>query len=346
MVLYEPHYGYYSSQTHILGKDGDFVTAPELCSLFGYTLAKQAMEIMPHTAAKILELGAGTGRLCVDILSYLKSQQQLPDVYYILEVSEHLQSVQRQTIACELPELLERVIWLKQWPTQFSGLVIANEVLDAMPVHRFLWKQGQVFESMILYDAVRDEFEERFVPSENTTLIEAVMALNLGERENYCSEVNLWLPGWVSGLSESLDEAVVLLLDYGFPRPEYYHVDRSQGTLMCHARHRAHPHFLLNPGMQDITAHVDFTAVAEAAMDNHLDVLGFTNQASFLLSNGMLDLLAQESDEVGYQELASRVKILLQSHEMGEIIKVMALGKNYLESLSGFKMFDRRVSLS
>lgn len=345
MALYEPHYGYYSTKIDILGKHGDFVTAPELSSLFGYTLAKQAIEIMQYTAPAILELGAGTGRLCVDILSHLKRQEQLPEVYYILEVSEGLKNLQRETIAQDIPELLDRVIWLTQWPQHFSGVVFANEVLDAMPVHRFLWQKNQVFESFIRYNSSQDELEEQFILSDFSSLVKTVRALNLADHEPYCSEVNLWLPAWIAGLCACLNQAVVLLIDYGYPRSEYYHPDRAQGTIMCHAKHRAHPNFLHHPGLQDITAHVDFTAVAEAAVDNGLDVLGFTNQASFLLSNGILDLLAEETNGIQYQEMASRVKILLQSHEMGEIIKVMALGKHYAEPLSGFTLFDRRASL-
>lgn len=345
MALYEPGHGYYSSKIDILGKHGDFVTAPELCPLFGYALAHQVQEIMQHTGAFVMELGAGSGRLCVDILTHLNLKGCLPEYYYILEVSEGLKSLQQQTILTEVPELFDRVVWLSQWPQQFSGVVLANEVLDAMPVHRFLWKNSQVFESYIGYNAQKDALEEAFILSENPQLIEGVKALNLNPGEDYCSELNLWLPGWLSGLSESLNQAVVLLFDYGYPQKEYYHPDRSEGTIMCHIKHRAHPDFLLYPGEQDITAHVDFTAVANEAVAKNFDVLGFSNQASFLLENGILDGLAQEMDTVKYQEKATQLKILLQSHEMGEIIKVMALGKNYLEPLSGFKMFDRRVSL-
>ena len=345
MALYEPIYGYYSGKKDVLGKQGDFVTAPELCPLFGYTIAHQIQEIMPHTGPMVLEFGAGSGRLCIDILTQLNLKGQLPEHYFILEVSENLRSLQQQTILQEIPELFEKVVWLERWPVDFCGVVVANEVLDAMPIHRFLWKNGEVFESVISYDSKQDALTEAFILSQNPQLIDAVKALNLNPDAPYCSELNLWMSGWLSSLSASIKQAVVLLFDYGYPQSEYYHPDRNEGTLMCHAKHYAHTNFLLHPGEQDITAHVDFTAVAIEAVAQGFDVLGFCNQASFLLANGILDSLNQETDTVKYQKLATQSKVLLQPHEMGEIIKVMALGKNYFEGLTGFKMFDRRVSL-
>lgn len=345
MALYEPEYGYYTTKPFILGKKGDFVTAPELSPLFGYTVARQLKEVMQQGFSSILELGAGTGRLCIDILDYLKKHDALPDYYYILELSHGLKSLQQECIAKHHPDLKNRVIWLTSWPTDFSGVVVANEVLDAMPVHRFLWKNAEVFESYIQYNSASDCLEETFIVSTNSALINAVNGLGLPPEEEYCSEVNLWMSGWLSGLYNSLKAGIVFLLDYGYPCHEYYHPDRHQGTIMCHEQHRTHPNFLLNPGLQDITAHVDFTAVASSAHALGFDILGYTNQASFLLSNGILELLAKEQGSPQYSEFAAQLKILLQSHEMGEIFKVIALGKNFNDSLTGFMMFDRRVSL-
>jgi SAM-dependent MidA family methyltransferase len=345
MALYDPDYGYYTTKSNIFGKKGDFITAPELSPLFGFAFARQIHSILKGGLSSILELGAGSGQLCVDILTHLKKMDALPEHYFILELSHGLKSAQQERIAIHHPELMDRVVWLSSWPDDFSGVVVANEVLDAMTVHRFLWKEGQVFESYIYHNEASDKLDETFIPSTNLKLIDAVKKLNLSCDAEYCSEVNLWLDGWLKSLYSFMQQGVVFLVDYGYPQHEYYHPDRHQGTIMCHAQHHSHPHFLENTGLQDITAHVDFTAVAESAHELGFDILGFTNQASFLLANGILELLAEESDTVQYQEYAAQLKILLQSHEMGEIFKVIALGKNYNETLSGFMMFDRRVSL-
>lgn len=346
MALYDAQYGYYTTKEQVIGTSGDFITAPELSPLFGATITKQIREIFTQLSqAHILELGAGTGKLCVDVLSALENQNALPKHYYILELSAELRSKQQALIASVLPHLQDRVQWLTAWPKDFVGVVLANEVLDAMPVHRFMWSQGDVFESHVIWDEPNLRLKEVFLPSQNHQLIDAVKALNLPPDAPYCSEMNLWLSGWLSGMYQSIHQGVVLLFDYGFPRHEYYHKDRAQGTLMCHERHRAHPDFLYRPGLQDITAHVDFTHVAEEAHALGFDILGYTHQAGFLLSNGILEFLSQEKDERQYQREAQHVKLLLQSHEMGEIFKVMALGKGFDEYLTGFMMYDKRVSL-
>jgi SAM-dependent MidA family methyltransferase len=346
MALYHPQYGYYTTKEQVIGSSGDFITAPELSPLFGRTLASQSLEILGHLpASNILELGAGTGRLCMDILMHLELHDALPDTYFILEVSATLRARQQQLLKDSLPHLIHKVQWLTEWPQAFVGVILANEVLDAMPVHRFMWSKSQVFESHIIWNEQKDKLEETFLLSQNKKLINHVLGLKLAPDTPYCSEVNLWLSGWISGLNQSLKQGVAILFDYGFPRHEYYHADRAQGTLMCHERHRAHPDFLYRPGMQDITAHVDFTHVAEEAHAQGLNILGYTHQAAFLLSNGILDLLAQEQDERRYQRHSQDIKLLLQSHEMGEIFKVMALGKDFDERLTGFMFYDKRVSL-
>lgn len=346
MALYDAQFGYYTTKEHVLGASGDFVTAPELSCLFGATLAKQIAEVFNHMPQhNILELGAGSGRLCVDVLTALEARDIMPHHYYILEVSANLRAKQQALIASALPHLQDKVRWLDTWPQDFVGAVVANEVLDAMPVHRFMWSQGDVFESHVTWDEQRHQLKEIFLPSKNDLLIKAVHALNLPLDNLYCSEINLWLSGWLSGIYQSIHQGVLFLFDYGFPRHEYYHKDRNQGTLMCHERHRAHPDFLYRPGLQDITAHVDFTHVAEEAHALGFGILGYTHQAGFLLSNGILEQLAEVTDERQYQRYVQDLKLLLQSHEMGEIFKVMALGKNFDESLTGFMMYDKRVSL-
>jgi len=346
MALYDAEYGYYTTKTGIIGQKGDFITAPELSELFGHSIAKQIMAINAHyDNSVILEIGAGTGQLCLQILTYLEKQNALPQNYLILEVSAKLQAEQLRLLQAQAPHLLERVKWLYTWPhDQFVGVVLANEVLDAMPVHRFAINDGLVLESQITWDVVNQKLTEEFRPSKNQELCNYVNSLNL-PANNYCSEVNLWMPGWLAGLKSCLEKGVVLLIDYGFPRREYYHEDRVMGTIMSHQLQQSATDFLASPGLQDITAHVDFTHVAEQAHELGFDILGYTPQAAFLIANGILEMLAQINDPIIYHREATNLKLLLQSHEMGEIFKVMALGKDFQHDLQGFALQDRRASL-
>lgn len=345
MALFDPEYGYYTTHANILGLQGDFVTAPELTHLFGSSLATQIQSIFADIAdSSILELGAGSGRLCVDILKALDTVGKLPKVYFILELSGHLQAAQQALIMAQIPHLAAKVVWLSTWPSSFQGVVLANEVLDAMPVTRFCWTGEQVLESQIFWDEASASLKEQFIPSKNLGLIEQVKALHLSVAPYY-SEINTWASSWLDGLWHALERGVVLLLDYGYPQQTYYHPDRYMGTLMCHQQQRAHHDFLYMPGEMDITSHVDFTQIAKSAFDLGFQILGYTNQASFLLANGILEHLAAIQDDMEYQVQAQRVKILLQSQEMGELFKVMALGKNYDLGLQGFSLQDRRVSL-
>ena len=341
-ALYAPNLGYYSSGLQILGQRGDFVTAPELTPLFGQTLAQQCLQILDDLEHPILfEFGAGSGRLCVDILKALQVHHALPDEYHILEVSGHLKARQQALIAQEIPELMSRVKWLTQWPdTPFNGIVIANEVLDAMPVHRFLLTEQGVMESYVRVNA-QNQLEETFLPCTHESLKHYIEHALPKETLPYLSEANLCLDDWFQKCFDMLHRGVVLVLDYGFPRHEYYHPDRNQGTLMCHHQHLAHTDCLAHPGEQDITAHVDFTHVAEAADKAGFHVAGYTHQAAFLLSNGLLELLnhSQSAHDV------NQVKQLIQPSEMGELFKVMALTKQFDQPLNGFKLNDKRASL-
>lgn len=346
MALYDHEFGYYTTHQNILGSKGDFITAPELTFLFGLTLANQIQSVFLNLSKPcILELGAGSGRLCVDVLKGLEQLSQLPEYYYILEVSPVLKAQQESWILKEIPHLSSRVAWLSEWPNlPFEGVVLANEVLDAMPVHRFEWRNHKVFESMIVWNSEKQSLQETFCLSQNPQLIEYVKNLNLGDGV-YRSEVNFWISGWLSGMNTCLSKGVILLMDYGFPRREYYHPDRMEGTIMCHQKQKAHSDFLNQPGLCDITAHVDFTHVAEEAHHLLFSILGYTHQAAFLLANGILDELAKIKREQDYQTQAAFLKILLQSQEMGEIFKVIALGKNFQEPLKGFSLQDKRASL-
>ncbi len=345
IALYEPHGGYYQ-QLHEIGVQGDFVTAPELTPLFGYALANQCADIIKNMPkANILEFGAGTGHLCVDILSELERQHILPDEYLILEVSAGLKNRQHSRIQQEIPHLASRVKWISKWPEKrFEGVMIGNEVLDAMPVHRFLQMENELLEYYVSLDS-DENLLEIVKPCSNQRLIEHVKRVLPPSFYPYQSEANLFIDDWIKQCHNTLEKGVVLLFDYGFPMREYYHPDRSQGTLMCHRHHRAHTNPLIDVGEQDITAHVDFTHVAEAAFQAGFHVAGYTNQAAFLLGNDILSFLSQVSVE---KQLAQQqaVKKLLQPNEMGELFKVVALSKDLDIPLKGFIFQDKRASLA
>ena len=346
-ALYAPNWGYYTRSRSPLGASGDFITAPELTPLFGYTLAQQCEQVLQHLDQPIVfEFGAGSGQLCIDILTRLEQLDALPRAYHILEVSASLKARQQDNIKTKLPHLADRVHWLSSWPEEaFEGVVIANEVLDAMPVHRFLKTDTELFESMISLDK-QGELIENFAPCINTRLDAHVARVLKHDTRPYASEANLLIDGWIEACHAMLTRGAVLLLDYGFPEHEYYHPSRSQGTLMCHYQHKTHPNPLLHPGEEDITAHVDFTHVADAALNAGFEVSGYTNQASFLLANGLLSLLeGVAGDELTQIKQQQAVKQLLQPHEMGELFKVIALTKQLDFSLTGFQLHDKRASL-
>lgn len=345
-ALYAPQWGYYSSGLPKLGKQGDFTTAPELTSLFGHTLAHQCAQVLKVLSTPILfEFGAGTGKLCIDLLTHLEQLNQLPIQYQILEVSAHLKHQQQENIVRHIPHLASRVSWLNTWPTEtIEGVMIANEVLDAMPVHRFMQTEHDILESFITLDK-ENALQEIFKPCTDERLLTYLKNALPTDLFPYLSEANLMLEGWFLQASNMLERGAFFLLDYGFPRHEYYHPDRHQGTLMCHYQHHAHTNPLAHPGEEDITTHVDFTHVAEAASHAGFHVAGFTNQASFLLANGLLSLLgALEEGRHKIQETQA-AKQLLQASEMGELFKVIALTKGLDLQLSGFQLQDKRASL-
>lgn len=346
LALYAPREGYYSSDLQKLGKQGDFITAPELTPLFGKTLANQCQQIMRMLdAPAILEFGAGSGALCVALLEQLALLNCLPEAYYIMEVSANLRHRQAELIQQKIPQLADKVRWLDRWPeTPFNGVVLANEVLDAMPVHRFLYSEQGIMESYVSLDE-QQQLHEVFKPCENARLVAYIQQRLSLESTPYLSEVNLFIDDWIANIYRILKQGVVLLIDYGFPRHEYYHPDRQQGTLMCHYQHHSHPHPLLHPGEQDITAHVDFTHVAEAGQQAGFHVAGYTNQAAFLLANGLLSLVNTLDNEVEQLKAKQAIKQLTQPSEMGELFKVIALNKDMDIALNGFQLLDKRVSL-
>lgn len=346
LALYAPNEGYYSSGLQKLGKYGDFITAPELTSLFGKTLANQCQQILSLLESPVLfEFGAGTGKLCIDILLHLEQLNCLPESYLILEVSGNLRQRQQELILQKIPQLAGLVHWLDKWPeTPFNGVMLANEVLDAMPVYRFMQSETEILESFVTLDK-QDQLTEIFKPTSNQRLLNYIKNNLPPLQPPYLTEANLFLDDWILNCSNIINRGALFIIDYGFPRHEYYHADRNQGTLMCHYQHHSHPNPLVNPGEQDITAHVDFTHVAEAAYQAGFHIAGYTNQASFLLANGLLSLINIPDNEQEQFEAKQAIKQLTQPNEMGELFKVIALTKDLEIDLNGFLINDKRVNL-
>ena len=360
IALYQPSLGYYSGGLQKFGVKGDFITAPEVSPLFGQCVALQLVDIFNHFRTEadqkiyVLEFGAGSGLLAIDILQQLESLDALPDEYLIVELSAELQQRQQKTIKDKSPELFKRVKWLEQLPDDLSSVVvIANEVLDAMPVENFKVTKSRVESLMVgvedgnivsQYMPTSDDVKKVITELQQRSEFQFLDGHN---QDNYCSEYNPAIRGWLSLLASKTDNMVALLIDYGYNEKEYYHADRSTGTLMCYYQHRAHSDFSYWPGLQDITAFVNFTDVAYSAVDLDLEVAGYTTQAAFLLSCGLSDLHeSQVSDDVQQQvKLSQQIKTLTLPSEMGDRFKVIALTKNYDESLKGFSMLDLRNRL-
>ena len=336
-ALYAPGLGYYSAGAAKLGAAGDFVTAPEISPLFARTLARQAQQILTAVGGSILELGAGSGRLAGDLLLELEAIDALPERYAILELSANLQGRQRETIARTAPHLLPRVYWLNALPTRWRGLVLGNEVLDALPVHLVVNDGGVWRERGV---TCQDGFRWRDASIDSPALAAATAALP--DHSDYLTEINLAAPKLIATLAAVLDAGALLFIDYGFGRREYYHRERSAGTLMCHYRHHSHADPFFLPGLQDITAHVDFTAIAEAAIDHGLALQGYTNQARFLVNCGITGLIQSvlPEDAANYLPMAAAVQKLLSPAEMGELFKVIALGRGVPSVLLGFAAGD------
>ena len=346
LALYAPGLGYYSGGARKFGAAGDFVTAPELTPAFAQSLATQVAQIMAVSARQILEVGAGSGRLAADLLAELAQRGATPERYLILELSGELRERQRQTIAATVPHLLARVHWLDALPTHLDGLVLANELLDAIPAHLVRWQNGTIAERGVSLGDDGFEWEER--PATAAVLARArELSGNVTAGEGYLSEIGLAAAAWTASWAAILGRGALLLIDYGFPRREFYHPQRNEGTLMCHYRHHAHPDPFFLPGLQDITVHVDFTAIAEAGTEAGLDFLGYTNQATFLLNCGLTDVVAwtPATDAARYLPLANAVHKLISPAEMGELFKVIALGRGIDEPLVGFTAGDQSSKL-
>ena len=356
LALYAPGLGYYSAGSVKLGPGGDFVTAPEVSDLFSRCVARQCAQVLA-AGGQILEVGAGTGRMAAVILESLAELGALPAQYAILEVSADLAERQRQRLEKLPRELHERVVWLDRLPERpIDGVILANEVLDALPCRRFTLRGGVVQELGVAEaDQTAATHGTGFVEREaaldaaDEELASAIAALlhELPSRlpDGYTSEICLRVAPWIAGVAACLSSGLMLMFDYGLPRAHYYHPQRTAGTLRCHFKQRVHDDPYINIGVQDITAWVDFTRVAEAAVACGLDVSGFATQAAFLLAIGIEQFLAESTDTVEHARLAGEARRLLLPGEMGEAFKVMALTRKCEIALRGFALQDLRRSL-
>jgi SAM-dependent MidA family methyltransferase len=356
LALYAPGLGYYSAGSVKLGPRGDFVTAPEVSDLFSRCVARQCAPVLGG-GGEILELGAGTGRMAAVILESLAALGALPARYAILEVSADLAERQKLRLGELSREIRERVVWLERLPERpLNGVILANEVLDALPCRRFTLRGGAPRELGVVV-------EDRTAPAQGTGFVEREAAADAADAElasataallrelpsplpeGYASEICLRLAPWIAGVAACLGRGLMLMFDYGLPRAHYYHPQRTAGTLRCHFKQRAHDDPYINIGVQDMTAWVDFTRVAEAAVDCGLDVSGFCTQAAFLLGMGVEQLVAESTDTVEHARRAGEARRLLLPGEMGEAFKVMALTRECDMALQGFALQDLRRSL-
>ena len=336
LALYAPQTGYYTGHARKFGPLGDFVTAPELSPLFGQCIGRALHDY--HGIDTILEWGAGTGNLAKTVLEHYPHIKK----YYILDISPDLIRRQHETLA----PYLSKITWLStldELPKHsFSGLILANEVIDAFPATRFLINGQGIIQEYYVTDNNNqlDWILDKPSQPEIITLINQLNILN-NNPHHYTSELQLGISPWIKNISEILHSGIILLCDYGFPRHEFYHPQRNQGTLMCHYQHQSNSDPFFKPGEQDITVHVDFTAIAEAALEHNFQVAGYTCQTNFLCDAGITDFIKTPQD-------SADAKILTHPNEMGELFKCMALTKNWdnnNQPLTGFRLHDRRYGL-
>ncbi|HFC8541344.1 TPA: class I SAM-dependent methyltransferase, partial [Neisseria lactamica] len=338
LVLYAPQYGYYTGGSHKIGNGGDFITAPTLTPLFARTLARQLQELLPQTAGNIYEFGAGTGQLAADLLNSLSDGINR---YYIIEISPELAARQKDLIHTLAPQAAQKIVHLSALPETFDGIIIGNEVLDAMPVEIIRKDEGGLFEHVgVCLDNGRFAYSARPL---NDPSLSASASLYFPQTDfPYTGELHPQQYAFIRTLASRLERGCMIFIDYGFDAAQYYHPQRSQGTLIGHYRH----HVIHNPfdfiGLADLTAHVNFTDIAQAGTDAGLDLIGYLPQSHFLLNLGITELLAQtgKTDSAAYIREAAAVQKLIDQHEMGELFKVIAFGKNIGIDWTGFRFGD------
>jgi SAM-dependent MidA family methyltransferase len=351
LALYEPGLGYYSAGARKFGAAGDFITAPEVAPVFSRCLAVQCAEVLRQLgpAARLLELGAGSGAMAAELLAELERQGALPAEYWILDLSADLRERQRATLEQNVPHLLPRVQWLDSLPEEpFSGMILANEVLDALTIERFAIRSGDVNALGVSSEFGQLQLAEVRAASRLVAAVRKIeQDTGTALPDGYESEVCTGLARWFESIACSLERGVLLFIDYGLPRREYYCAERTRGTLLCHFRHRFHEDALTRVGLQDITAWVDFTAIAEAAQGAGCEVAGYTTQAHFLIGCGLGDFVANVEglELVQRLNLSRQAMVLTLPGEMGERFKVIALAKNYDSPLRGFATRDLRHTL-
>lgn len=348
LCLYSPGLGYYSAGSQKIGHGGDFTTAPEISPLFSRTLAHHVKDVMQQLDhADILEFGAGSGKMAVDILLELHNINSLPDRYFIIEASADLRLKQQKSIEKHIPELSAKICWLEAMPDNFSGVIVANEVCDAMPVH--------------LLEFTADNIQERYIEldldgnlqwcdgklSQKELHAKAKKIHSLIESQAYITEVNLHAEAWINSIADTFKQGAIFIIDYGYPETSYYHPERSNGTLMCYYQHHGHDDPFVFPGLQDITAHVDFTSLAQTAHDKGLEVSGFQNQADFLIAGGITELasLNETENELALMQQTAEIKRLTLPSEMGENFKVLTLTYKLDNLLPRIQLRDQRYRL-
>ncbi len=348
-ALYAPGLGYYSAGAAKFGASGDFITAPEVSPVFGNVVARQCVDVLAAVeAGGVLEFGAGTGKLAADMLQAFDRLGALPTTYNILEVSADLRQRQESLLRQEVPQYADRISWLDDVPDHHNGVIIANEVLDALPVERFVCRDGAIFQLCV--ELKNDEFVQVERPAAAvlaTAVAEIEAQLGSVFADGFVSEVSLAAPAWVADIGNCLQQGVVFLFDYGVSRREYYAADRSDGWLRCHFRHHAHNDPYIHPGIQDITAWVDFSAVAGAAVSIGMDIVGYLTQAQFLMGGGLQAEMQNFAELPLPQqlELSGQIKTLTLPGEMGENFKCIALGRGEIPTPSAFHYADRTRTL-
>ncbi len=354
-ALYTPKLGYYANDAEKFGEQGDFTTAPNISPLFAHCVAKQCQQVLELLdEGSVVEVGAGNGQMACDILLFLEKEGCLPSQYLIIERSVALRQVQRQTLEEKANHCLNHVIWVDEIPNNLNAIVIANELLDALPAHRFKWSKGQCYSSFIAVDD-KQRLYEMYIPENDALLERVVNSINTDLADGFFDgqhgEVNLNALSWLENVAARLQKGMVLILDYGYPQQEYYHPQRKDGTRKCFYRQHQHNDPFVLMGLQDISCHVNFTALVQLAVANGLDLSGFSTQAGFLVGCGItqqLNELTRERESQTLKEsvsLSSQMDTLLSPGGMGELVKAIGFQKNLDNPMIGFSFQDMSFRL-